>query len=310
LGRGLEDFSHLFLSSKSEKSEHVFSTKHDVACEREDTGKLARAICITSDKRVGERAFFTSNLALEIVRQGKKVLLFDADFSLPRLCMLMEVPARSSILHFIDKDSEEKIIAEGINGVKLITLDVDISDLHSLCENELTSLMRCFKSAEEEADIILVTTSPSLIQTTRAIIEASSEIIVITPQQVAEMINAYGVIKTIFQVNKDARVGIVSSRIDIPLQAEAVFEKMQRVVKKFLDKTLYNYGYIPEDKEISLSMARREPLSLTSPSSKTIRCIAEISQSILKINGGVKEEHSDGGNHFSFAERLFNKSSF
>jgi len=310
LGRGLEDFSHLFLSSKSEKSEHLSGTKQDVVCEREGTENPARVICITSDRRVGERAFFTSNLALEIARQRKKVLLFDADFSLPRLCMLMEVTAHSSILRFIAKNSEEEIFAEGIDGVKLITLDVDISDLRSLCENELTSLMRCFKSAEEKADIILVATSPSFIQTTRAILEAISEIIVITPQQVAEMINAYGVIKTIFQVNKDARVGIVSSRIDTPVQAEGVFEKMQRVVKKFLDKTLYNYGYIPEDREISLSMARRQPLSLTAPSSKTIRCIAEISQSILKISGGVREEHSVGGNHFSFAERLFNKSSF
>jgi flagellar biosynthesis protein FlhG len=307
LGRGLEDFSHLFLSSRSEKSEHLPSTKQDVICGKGGVGTPPRVICITSDRRVGERAFLTVNLALEIARQGKRVLVFDADFSLPRLCMLMDVPARSSILHFIAKNGEEDAIAKGIDDIKLITLDVDITDLRSLGESERTSLMRCFRSAEEEADTMLVTTSPGFIHHMRAIIKASSEMIVVTPQQVTEMINAYGVIKSIFHVNKDAHVGIVSSRIDIPAQAEAVFEKMQKIVKKFLDKPLYNYGYIPEDTEISLSMARRKPLLLTSPSSKTVRCITGISQSVFKMDGCGREEHLVGGNHFSFAERLFNK---
>ena len=308
LGRGLEDFSHLFLSSRAEKSESLSSIKQDAVCERRDAVTPARVICITGDKKVGERAFLTVNLALEIAKQGKRVLVFDADFSLPRLCMLMGIPVRSSVLHFISKNGEDEIIAEGVNGVKLITLDVDISDLRSLGESERRSLMKCFKSAEEEADILLVTTSPSFIQHMRTVLKASDDIIVTTPQQVNEMINAYGVIKTIFQVNKNARVGIVSSRIGVPDQAEEVFEKMQRIVKKFLNKPLYNYGYIPEDTEITLSMARRKPLSLSSPSSETVKCITEISQSILEMDGRERDNRAVGGNHFSFTENLFNKS--
>ncbi|MEE9503633.1 MAG: AAA family ATPase [Thermodesulfobacteriota bacterium] len=308
LGRGLEDFSHLFLSSRDEKSGPLSSTKQDAVCERRDTVTPARVICITGDKKVGERAFLTVNLALEIAKQGKRVLVFDADFSLPRLCMLMDIPAHSSVLHFISKNGEDEIIVEGVNGVTLITLDVDISDLRSLGESERRSLMKCFKSAEDQADILLVTTSPSFIHHMRAVLKASGDIIVTAPQQVNEMINAYGVIKTIFQVNKDARVGIVSSRIDAPHRAEAVFEKMQKIVKKFLDKPLYNYGYIPEDTEITLSMTRRKPLSLSSPSSETIRCITEISQSILEMDGRERENHAVGENQFSFTEKLFNTS--
>lgn len=308
LGRGLEDFSHLFLSSRAEKSEPLSSIKQDAVCERRDAVTPARVICITGDKKVGERAFLTVNLALEIAKQGKRVLVFDADFSLPRLCMLMDIPARSSVLHFISQNSEDEIIGEGVNGVKLITFDVDISDLHSLGEKEKMSLVKCCRSAEEEADILLVTTSPTFIHQMRAVLKASGDVIVTTPQQVNEMINAYGIIKTIFQVNENACVGIVSSRVDLPDQAEAVFEKMQKVVKKFLDKPLYNYGYIPEDTEITLSLTRRKPLSLSSPSSETVRCIKKISQSILEMDNREKENHMVGGKHMSFTERLFNKS--
>jgi flagellar biosynthesis protein FlhG len=309
LGRGLEDFSHVFLSSKSEKIEPPSSTKRDVDSEKEGVVTPALAICIISDREVKERAFLTVNLALEIAKQGKRVLVFDADFSLPRLCMLMDRPEHGSILNFISKNGEEEIIAEYINGVKLITLDVDISDLSSLGASKRTSLTRCFRRAEEKADILLVTTSPSFIHHMIAILKASSDIVVITPQQLHEMINAYGVIKTVFQVNKDACVGIVSSGIDVPDQSEAVFEKMKKIVEKFLDKSIYNYGYIPEDTEISLSIANRKPLSLSSPSSKTVRCIKEISQSILKMYERVREEQSVEGSRSSFTERLFSKAS-
>ncbi len=302
LGRGLEDFSHLFLS-KPEKIEHLSDANHNVICKKEGV-KPARAICITSDKGTGERAFFAVNLALEIAKQGKKVLIFDADFSLPRLCMLMEVNAHNSILQLINKNGEEKSIVEGIDGVKLITLDVDISNIQSLNESERTSLVKCLKNAEEEAEIILIVTSLGFINQMKALLKAVSEIIVVTPQQVAEMINAYGVIKTIFQFDEDAHVGIVSSRIDASDQAEAVFGKMQRIVKKFLDKPLYNYGYIPEDAEVSLSLKKRRPLALTSPSSETTKCITKIAQSILEMykNGG--EGYSIGETHFSFTEKL------
>ena len=308
LGRGLEDFSHLFLSSKSEKSEHSTGGTHDAVSEPEGARILPRVICITSDRRVGERAFLTVNLACELAERGKRVLVFDADFSLPRLCMLMDIPARGSMLQFITKNGKEEVIAGGKEELKLITLDVDISDLRSLGEHERSTLIQCFRRAEEESDIMLINASPGFIHHMRAILKAVAEVIVVTPQQVAEMINAYGVIKFIFQVNADAQVGIVSSRIANPPQAEVVFEKMQRIVKRFLDKPLSHLGYIPEDEEIGLSMVRRKPLSHTSPSSGTVRCITEISHSILKMNGGDNEHPRYGENQGSFAERLFNKS--
>ena len=308
LGRGLEDFSHLFLSSESKNKKHVSGINQDVVCEKEDAEVPARPICIISDKGIAERSFLTVNLALDIANQGKKVLVFDADFSLPRLCMLLGVSAHNPTLHLIAEDGGEGIIEEGIDGVKLITLDIDISDIHTLSESERNSIKRCFKNAEEEAEILLINISPGFMHNMQAILESVSEIIMITPQPVAEMINAYGIIKKIFQVNGDAHVGIVSSRIGVNNQAEAVFEKMQRIVKKFLDKPLYNYGYIPDDREISLSLKRRRPLVLTSPSSKTVKCVTEISQCILGTDNNRREESEIAGNHFSFAEKLFGKS--
>jgi len=304
LGRGLEDFSHFFLSSGAEKADPL-SSKPNGGGETKGPATPARVICITSNRKVKERTFLTVNLALEIAGQGKKVLVVDADFSLPRLCMLMGNSTPGSILHLISNNGEKEISTEFIHGVSLITLDVDISDLSSLGASEQTSIMRFFSQAEEKADILLVTVSSTFIRHMIAILKASSDIVVITPQQVNELVYAYGMLKTVFQVNSDACVGIVSSRISVPDQAEAVFEKMQKTVKRFLDKPLCNYGYLPDDPEISQSIASRKPLALSAPSSQAVKCIAEISQSIFEKHKWVTEKLSIKENCCSFSERFF-----
>ena len=305
LGRGLEDFSHLFLSSESENKEHIPNTKQDVVDAKVEARVPAWPICIVADQGVAERAFLTVNLALAIANRGKKVLVFDADFSLPRLCMLLGMAAHQSTLLLMTKNGGKGVVEEGIHGVQLITLDMDVSDLHTLNEPERNAIRRCFKNAEEAAEILLIHISPGSMRNMQPILQSVRDTIVMTPQPVAEMIHAYGIIKTIFQINGDAHVGIVSSRIGDNNQAEALFEKMQRIVKKFLDKPLYDYGYIPEDREVLLSLTRRRPLVLSSPSSKTVTCVSDISRRILETDHNRKEEPAFVENHFSFAETLF-----
>ena len=57
-----------------------------------------------------------------------------------------------------------------------------------------------------------------------------NEVMVIVPQPVVQMINAYGVIKGIYTLQGTARVGVLASRVTSPSQAESVFNKIQQQV--------------------------------------------------------------------------------
>ena len=138
MGRGLEDFSHLFLSSPSEKPEKSdVKVNEDTDCEK-NLSVPARTLCITSDKGVHERSAAAIQLALEIARQGKNIVLFDADFSLPRLGMLIDDSVQqNSLMHLINSKEEETHAEGDYRGITLITLDADISTCHSLSPHEL-----------------------------------------------------------------------------------------------------------------------------------------------------------------------------
>ena len=89
LGLGLEDFSHLFLSPATDVETPTGDTDRANAAGAADlsgegTAASPPVICIAADRKVKERASLALNLALGIARRGKRVLLFDADFSHPR----------------------------------------------------------------------------------------------------------------------------------------------------------------------------------------------------------------------------------
>ncbi len=66
--------------------------------------------------------------------------------------------------------------------------------------------MDSFNTLEETSDVILTVASPGFMHHMKTLVWAVDEAMVITPQPLAEMINAYGLIKLIFQMRENARV--------------------------------------------------------------------------------------------------------
>jgi flagellar biosynthesis protein FlhG len=251
-----------------------------------------------------ERAFLAINLALEIARQGKKVLVLDGDFTIPRLTMLMHDLTPTPLSRFITRNGIAGGDVQETNGVKLISLDVDLSTLPALGQEEQSRLLERFNKLEKESDVILAVASPDFIHHMQTLLHAVDEAIVITPHPIAEMINAYGLIKLIFQMTENVRVGIVASSVTDDLQAGMIFEKMKRVVEKFLHKPLYDYGFIPGDGEIVQTVKKRHIPSEQS-SSKAFASVTDISRTLIESGVGGLRAPGKGNNTRGFAEKLF-----
>jgi len=306
LGRGLEDFSHLFISSPSDAKKSLPETNQDLLLQTKGVSSPSRSICILSHRALDERAFLVINLALEIARQGKKVLVLDGDFSIPRLTTLMEGFNATPLAHFITRNEEAVGDVLETDGVKLISLDADLSTLSALRQDERRRLIFSFNKLEEESDLILLVASPGFMHHMKTLIHAVDEAIVMTPHPVAEMINAYGLIKLIFQMQENVRVGIVSSSVANALQADMMFEKMKRVVEKFLHKPLYNYGFIPEDGEIVSALQKRHPRS-TQSSSKVFKSIIDISRTLFEMEPRGDRVLGKDSTTRGFGEKLFSQ---
>ncbi len=177
----------------------------------EERSKSSKIVCFTSHGNNKERVFFLLNLALELASSGKKILIIDADFTSPRICMLMNSPVYGSILNLISQNGNTEDLNEVYPGVRLITLDMDISDLSSLGIKKRLQLKRYFKKSELESDFVFVNFSPNFnLSLVHDIIKSGDDFVFLTPTPVNGMINTYSLMKKVFFINKTASLGIVT----------------------------------------------------------------------------------------------------
>ena len=108
-------------------------------------------------------------------------------------------------------------------------------------------------------------------------------------------------------MRENARVGIVASSFTNALQAAMIFEKMKRVVEKFLHKPLYNYGFLPDDGEQGNAQKTGDALSAQSPS-KAFTHVTDISRTLFEMDQGEVSVLDKDAIARGFAEKLFSPS--
>lgn len=240
LGRGLEDISHLFLSSMDKNTpaeEILFEDK-----ERESaTAKIAtKSICIVGDSNLGfQDAFFVINLSLALSRLDFRVAVVDIDEQLPYLNFFLNFNVNKS-----DVSKTDLLVKEGPLGVKLIGLNRYFLE-NGFDSEHKEGMIGQLGRIETEVDIILISASQKSLSNIRNFLKKSiSDFLMLVPPDKDKMLHFYKVIKKIYLEDSLAKVGIVVINSDSMYEIDAVYDKISHVVKKFLDVELFMYGFL------------------------------------------------------------------
>ena len=121
--------------------------------------KNARVIAITSGKGGVGKSNLSVNLALELTRMGKKVIILDADFGLANVEVMFGVIPEYNLSDLMFKGKEIKdIITEGPEGVGFISGGSGIANLINLDQEQVKRLVGKMTDLEELADVIIIDT--------------------------------------------------------------------------------------------------------------------------------------------------------
>lgn len=254
----------------------------------------SRIITVTSGKGGVGKSSLSINLALQFRRQGKKVVIFDADFGLANIEVMLGVIPKYTLADLMFRGRELKeIITEGPEGVMFVSGGSGIARLVNLDHEQIKRLVFKMVELEKLADVVIIDTGAGISPAVLEFVAASPEVILVTTPEPTSITDSYALLKAL-SLNKNYikdknKIMFLANKVRSGAESRNVYEKLSAVVDRFLNINMEYLGAIPNDDSIAKAVMRQTPVSIAYPSSAPAKAFREIGESLCKGDTQVND---------------------
>lgn len=260
-----------------------------------------KTIAITGGKGGVGKTSVSVNLGVMLARQGKSVMLLDADLGLANVDVLLGLNSRYDLSHVISGESTlEEIMLSGPAGLKVFPAASGKEHMARLGAVEHGGLIRAFGDLSHDVDVLLVDTAAGINESVVTFSRASNEVVVVVCDEPASITDAYGLIKVLNRQQGVDRFHILTNMTDAAHHGQELFTRLTRVTQRFLDVTLNYLGAIPQDDYLRKAVRRQQAVVEAYPRSRAAMAFRKIAD---KMSRWPVPGEAGGGLEF-FVERL------
>ncbi len=248
--------------------------------------RQARVITVTSGKGGVGKSSISINLAIEFAKQGKKVIIFDADFGLANIEVMFGAIPKYNLADMIFNGKEFKdIIVNGPLDVGFVSGGSGINRLANMTKDQVLFLVYKLRELESLADVIIVDTGAGISDSVLEFVMMSNEVILVTTPEPTSITDSYALLKSLnsksnFNKN-DAQINVISNRVDDFEEGQNLYSKLNLVVEKFLNINLKFLGIIPNDSSMQKAVMQQKPVTIAYPNSAGAKAFGDITQVLL-----------------------------
>jgi len=240
-----------------------------------------QVIAVTSGKGGVGKTNVSVNLACQLAKQGKRVLLMDADLGLANVDILLGLRPLRNLSHVLAGEcSLRDVLVTGPFGVQVIPAASGIKQMAELTPTQHAQLVQAFGSLEDDFDVLVVDTAAGISDSVVTFSRASQHVLVVVTEEPTSLADAYGLIKVL---NRDAgisRFKVVCNMVSSDLQARRIFERLCAVAERFLDVQLTFVGAIPRDEFLLKAVARQRTVSEMFPATESVLAFKRLADQV------------------------------
>ncbi len=243
-----------------------------------------KIIAISSGKGGVGKTNFAVNLAIAYSKLGKKTIVMDADLGLANVNVILGVIPKFNLYHVIkNKKTMKEIVLDTPYGIKIIAGASGFSQLANLSDEQRDAFIQSL-SELETADIIIIDTGAGVSNNVLSFILAADETIIITTPETTSITDAYGIIKSIYSLEKDIPIKLVINKCSSIMEGKKVADRIINISFQFLSIKVENLGYIMQDEIVEKAVRVQKPFYILNPKSKASICIDHIISQLEHIN--------------------------
>ncbi len=248
----------------------------------------ARITAVTSGKGGVGKTFISVNLAAALARQGRRVLVLDADLGLANLDVMLDLAPKIT-LHdvFTGKSSLQDAILPAPGGFSALLAGSGMVEYSRMTPEVRDQLLQVIDTVAPRYDHVILDTGAGISDVVLYAVSLADEVLVVVTPEPTSMTDAYATIKVLAATQSRSLVKVVVNQTRRQGEGRSVCLQLQQVVDRFVNvgrstpMRLDLMGQVPLDIAVRDSVLRRQLLLESLPGSPAALAVAAVATRLL-----------------------------
>jgi len=243
---------------------------------------MTRVLSITSGKGGVGKTAVVSNIAVSLAKQGKKVLIIDADLGLANIDVVLGISPEYNLNHFFNGERTlEEVMVEGPYGLKILPAGSGVQQYTRLDGQLKMRLIDSLDALEEHFDVVLIDTEAGISDNVTYFNVAAQDILVVTTPEPTAITDAYALMKLLSTQYHQKKFLLAVNAVRSADEGLDVFEKLTMVSGRYLDIFLDYLGCIPYDRKMHESVRQQQVMVDLYPDNKVAKAFNALSENLI-----------------------------
>ncbi len=268
-----------------------------------DNQTMPKVIAVTSGKGGVGKTNISVNLACCLAKQGKRVILVDADLGLANVDVILGLTPQYTVYDLFKGKSLTEILYDTPYGFQILPASSGVSDMMTLETGQKLELLEAFDDFDEKIDYLIVDTGAGIHDNVLYFNVAAQERLVVLTTEPTSLTDAYALIKVLRQRHGVGSFNILVNSASSEALAKEIYSRLYAACDHFLEGVSLDYlGHIPKDGAVRKSIMAQVPFCIGEPNSQASKALEKLTVKVQKMDS---PEILDGNIKFFWKKLLF-----